>query len=61
MISDIVCRRCGETIQEPVEIECIEGICIRCIDEMAEDVDESVADEFELADIDNEERRFMVI
>lgn len=56
------CRICREHIQEPMEIEIDEGICMRCFEELAEDVDESSrqADEFMQADLDNKEMRFDV-
>lgn len=58
MPETIVCKRCGADIDSPTEIELAEGICLPCLNELADDVDESspLSDSFGLADIENEER-----
>lgn len=56
----IECSVCGELIDNPRVIELKEGICLRCIEELAEDVDNCspMVDEFQLSEENIEDVRF---
>ena len=55
------CSVCGELIDKPMMVELEQGICIRCMEELAEDVDEGspLTDVFAMSDESIEEVKGM--
>lgn len=56
------CKMCGEEIPDPRQVELEQNICVLCLDNLVDDVDEGGAtpDEFAEADLMNKEMRFDV-
>jgi len=51
------CKMCGELIQCPREVEIENNVCMSCLEELAEDVDEGsvMTNEFQFENLINEE------